>query len=99
MKNTKRDREQTISLIENDWRVLRFWEHEVETDLQRVVEDVTYAYSDPLISFKDRAMVVNVESVGSAGTLERWHIEYLTSDRANYQELRTRKPKKLHLQR
>ena len=28
--NTSRDRTQTIRLIEKRWRVLRFWEHEIE---------------------------------------------------------------------
>jgi DNA mismatch endonuclease (patch repair protein) len=97
--NTTRDREQTINLTENGWRVLRFWEHEVETDLVRVAEDVAYAYFDPLIPFKDRTMVVNVEPVSSDGALERWHIENLMSDRATFQELRTRTPKKLNLHR
>lgn len=92
-----RDREQTINLTENGWRVLRFWEHEVKTDLARVAKDVAYAYSDQLIPFKDRAMVVKVEPVSSDGALERWHIENLMSDGATYQELRTRMPKKLNL--
>nr|WP_269745099.1 very short patch repair endonuclease [Pseudomonas fluorescens] len=31
--NTTRDRKQTVALIASGWRVLRFWEHEVEFDL------------------------------------------------------------------
>jgi hypothetical protein len=80
--------------MENGWRVLRFWEHEIETDLARVAMDVANAYLDPLILFRDRNMVVKVETACSNGTLERWYIENLISGQAAYQELRSRKPKK-----
>jgi hypothetical protein len=80
--------------MENGWRVLRFWEHEIETDLARVAMDVANAYLDPLILFRDRTMVVKVETACSNGTLERWYIENLISGQAAYQELRPRKPKK-----
>lgn len=92
--NTRRDRKQTVRLMENGWRVLRFWEHEIESDLTRVALDVANAYLDPLILFRDRTMVVKVETACSNGTLERWYIENLISDQAAYQELRPRKPKK-----
>lgn len=92
--NTRRDRKQTVGLMENGWRVLRFWEHEIETDLARVAMDVANAYLDPLILFRDRTMVVKVETACSNGTLERWYIENLISGQAAYQELRPRKPKK-----
>lgn len=92
--NTRRDRKQTISLMENGWRVLRFWEHEIVSDLARVAMDVANAYLDPAILFRDRAMVIKVETACPNGTLERWYIENLISDQAPYQELRPRKPKK-----
>lgn len=92
--NTRRDRRQTAALIESGWSVVRFWEHEVESDLAQVTTEVANAYLDPAISFKDRAMVVKVEPACSSGTLERWHIEYLVSDQAASLEVRPRKPKR-----
>jgi DNA mismatch endonuclease (patch repair protein) len=92
--NTSRDRRQTIALIESGWRVLRFWEHEIESDLARVAMDVENAYFDPGLLFRDRAMVVKVEPACLSGILERWHIRCLISEQAAYQEIRPRRPKK-----
>ena len=44
--NVERDRRQTLRLEDGGWRVLRFWEHDVHTDLQSVVEAVRAALSD-----------------------------------------------------
>ncbi|MGC5686126.1 very short patch repair endonuclease [Pseudomonas haemolytica] len=92
--NTRRDRKQTAALIESGWSVVRFWEHEIESDLARVATDVANAYLDPAMLFRDRAMAVKVEPACSSGTLERWYIEYLISDQVARQEMRPRKPKK-----
>lgn len=91
--NTMRDRKQTVALIESGWRVLRFWEHEVESALSQVVTQVENTFFDPSIPFRDRAMVMKVEPVSSEGSLERWNIGYLTSERTAYQEVRPRKAK------
>ncbi|WP_349292535.1 very short patch repair endonuclease [Pseudomonas sp. MWU13-2517] len=92
--NTRRDRKQTAALIESGWSVVRFWEHEIESDLMQVATDVANAYLDPAILFRDRAMVVKVEPACPSGTLERWYIEYLISNQVARQEMRPRKPKK-----
>lgn len=92
--NTRRDRKQTVALIESGWHVLRFWEHEVDSDLAQVVTAVANAYLDPAMLFRDRPMVVKVEPACSNGILERWNIEYLISEKTAYQELRPRKAKK-----
>lgn len=92
--NTKRDRKQTVALIESGWRVLRFWEHEVDSDLAQVATDVANAYFDPAMIFRDRAMVVKVEPACFSGSLERWSIEYLIAEQAAYQEMRPRKAKR-----
>lgn len=92
--NTRRDRKQTLALIQSGWRVLRFWEHEVEFDLVRVAEDVSNAYADSAIPFRDRAMVVKVEAICSNGISEKWNIEYLISENSAYHEIRPRTAKK-----
>lgn len=92
--NTIRDRKQTVALIESGWRVLRFWEHELEFELFQAVKQVERVFSDPTIPFMDRAMAMRVEPISSDGSLERWCIEYVLSEQLAYQEIRTRKAKK-----
>jgi hypothetical protein len=81
-------------LIESGWRVLRFWEHELEFELFQAVKQVERVFSDPTIPFMDRAMAMRVEPISSDGSLERWCIEYVLSEQLAYQEIRTRKAKK-----
>lgn len=38
--NVRRDREVDAKLASMDWKVLRFWEHEVNDDVQAVVADI-----------------------------------------------------------
>jgi len=38
--NKKRDKTVTLLLEQEDWRVLRFWEHEVKNDLPRCIKRV-----------------------------------------------------------
>lgn len=92
--NTTRDRVQTRRLIANGWRVLRFWEHEVEAEPDRLVAEIIAAYRRSATQFIDRRMVVNVEPANPDGTQELWTIEsLLESEKAN-QELRPRKLRK-----
>ncbi len=42
-RNMARDREQNRQLQEMGWQVMRFWEHEVETDLDRCLEKISRA--------------------------------------------------------
>jgi DNA mismatch endonuclease, patch repair protein len=42
-KNTMRDKKVNTLLLAENWRVLRFWEHEVENDLKGVVARVEKA--------------------------------------------------------
>ena len=94
LSNTIRDRKQTVALIESGWRVLRFWEHELEVELFQAVKQVERVFADPTIPFMDRAMAMRVEPISSDGSLERWCIEYVLSEQLAYQEIRTRKAKK-----
>ncbi|MFO0599821.1 MAG: very short patch repair endonuclease [Myxococcaceae bacterium] len=41
--NTSRDSRQTKTLMDDGWKVIRFWEHEVRTDLDAVVSRVRRA--------------------------------------------------------
>ncbi|MDN6873689.1 very short patch repair endonuclease [Pseudomonas citronellolis] len=92
--NTNRDRIQTRRLISNGWRILRFWEHEVETEPERVVAEIIAAYREPAIPFRDRRMVVHVEPANPDGTQELWMIESLLESEEGSQELRSRKPRR-----
>lgn len=91
--NTKRDRIQTRHLISNGWRILRFWEHEIETEPGQVVAEIIAAYREPAIPFRDRRMVVHVEPTNPDGTQELWLIESLLESEESSQELRPRKPR------
>jgi DNA mismatch endonuclease, patch repair protein len=88
--NTLRDRQQTTSLLEKGWSVLRFWEHEVEHDLPRVVAAVVCAYRDSAVAFEQRTVVVRVEPASADGVTERWHINEMLGRSESQEELRTR---------
>lgn len=90
--NTSRDRIQTSRLLANGWCVLRFWEHEIETHLDKVVSEVTAAFRQPSQHFASREMVVKVESlgVGPTGVEERWFIEDLLDASSSRCEARMR---------
>lgn len=38
--NVKRDRKNEKELLRLGWNVLRFWEHQVEDELEKVVEEI-----------------------------------------------------------
>lgn len=42
-RNMKRDREVTAALVEQDWIVLRFWEHTIRKELEECVDDIQEA--------------------------------------------------------
>lgn len=39
-RNIKRDEKYTKELLEGGWRVLRFWEHEIYSELDKCIDDV-----------------------------------------------------------
>ena len=47
-KNTERDMEVTKRLIADGWRVLRFWEHEVKSEIECCIERVAVALGKTL---------------------------------------------------
>ncbi|MGY3016177.1 DNA mismatch endonuclease (patch repair protein) [Pseudomonas sp. TE6283] len=92
--NTNRDRSQTLHLMSTGWRVMRFWEHEIEAEPDRVATEIITAYKKPVNPFKNRCMVTHVEPANSDGSLELWTIESLTGSEESSQEIRRRTPRK-----
>lgn len=88
--NTSRDRSQTTRLMEKGWSVLRFWEHEIDSDLERVVAEVALAHMAPNVEFRSRSIVVRVAAT-SANT-EEWRIEDLLDSNTTSSETRPRRP-------
>ncbi len=58
--NTARDVQQTNALLNSGWVVLRFWEHEVEVDLSRVVDEAASAVRGARRSRRPRWVVFKV---------------------------------------
>jgi DNA mismatch endonuclease (patch repair protein) len=90
--NAMRDRAQTLRLIESGWTVQRFWEHEVEKELERVIAVVLSAYEEPGKFFPSRRIVVRVEA--QTGNTELWLIEDLLDPNVLQHEYRPRAPLK-----
>ena len=89
--NTARDRMQTHRLLDADWKVLRFWEHEIKMDLDNVVKRVMVSYTTPPTYFSRRRVVVKVEECTEATCLERWYIEDFLDPTQAVTEIRERK--------
>jgi len=93
LENTRRDRRQTLSLEQAGWRVCRFWEHEVFTVLEELVEQVSQAVQqggNPT----PRWVVWKVEPLTEDGNRERRHLQQLrdeTMTRCVEQKRHTRK--------
>jgi len=43
-RNRERDAEQTEHYVCQGWIIMRFWEHEIQTDFDRVIEDIVETY-------------------------------------------------------
>lgn len=87
--NTTRDRLQTMQLIKNGWCVIRIWEHEIDTELPHIVDDIVLACSQQPPKFKKRPIVTCVKEVGTDS--ECWHIEDLLCAGENLLECRPRR--------
>lgn len=91
--NIHRDRRQTLQLEADGWIVLRFWEHEVFTRLEEVVEEIRSAVDGNSNEQPPRWIVVEVEPTGS-GELEVRREERLrdpSDSRTIHRERTTRK--------
>jgi DNA mismatch endonuclease, patch repair protein len=74
MTNVKRDIRQTAMLESRGWKVLRFWEHEVDSDLGRVISEVRRAVNggEPVVGGDMR--VIRVVPETGEGNLEDRHL-------------------------
>lgn len=89
--NIRRDRLQTHRLLEAGWSVLRFWEHEVRTDLAGVVNKIASARNAPPSDFSSRQVVCRVEESSDDLGLERWFIADLLDEEQTCVEVRERR--------
>lgn len=69
--NVARDIRQTAALTEQGWSVLRFWEHEVFTDVEGVVERIGRARAGQAARSSAEWRVLAAEPLDEAGTRER----------------------------
>ena len=94
--NVERDRRQTLELEKADWRVLRFWEHEVLEDLENVIGRVDSALLGDDKETGPAWRVVRVEPAGP-DDLENRYIEALREPQQKRSETKfrsTRKPRR-----
>ena len=75
--NVDRDRRQTLRLIDQGWRVMRVWEHEVREAPNDVAQRVITALSDEGFAALSTLRVVLVQWLDSEGRLERRTCEEL----------------------
>lgn len=75
--NVERDRRQTLELEAQGWRVCRFWEHEIYTVLEALVERVYAAVHEKQWSPEASWRVILVEPLDPEGHHERRHLELL----------------------
>jgi DNA mismatch endonuclease (patch repair protein) len=73
-KNVERDRRQTLELEAEQWRVLRFWEHQAWTDLEWIVETVSAALKQNDWKPKEDWRVKAVVPVVGADAREERHL-------------------------
>jgi DNA mismatch endonuclease (patch repair protein) len=73
--NVERDRVQTIELRQNGWIVLRFWEHDIDTNLENVCSVITDAVLNNA-TLQDHMFwrVFKVEPLDDSWVKEKRHI-------------------------
>lgn len=72
--NVERDRDQTLKLEGQGWRVMRVWEHEVFTGLSKIVGEIRLCARDSAVSPEREIAawrVVAVEPLDARGEAER----------------------------
>ncbi len=73
--NVERDIRQTAELEKLDWRVVRFWEHEIFTELEsaaRLVEHLVEMQDNESLPRRPQPRVVHAEQLKGESDLERW---------------------------
>jgi len=93
--NVSRDRRQTLLLDAVGWRVVRVWEHEVHEAPEEVVVRILEAAYQERPPRRLSWRVARVETLDSAGNLERRHLEELRDGQLQRVEERRRTTRKL----
>jgi DNA mismatch endonuclease (patch repair protein) len=94
--NVERDRRQTQKLVDEGWRFLRVWEHEVHEDAARVLAAIRDALNgEPARPPQPAWRVVNVKWLDEAASLERRLCEDLLEPTLRRTEERKRSTKKV----
>lgn len=94
VENVERDRLQTLALESNGWRVVRVWEHEVQSDLGIVVNRVRSALFDQHWSPAEDIRVYRVQRINDS-TEEEWVLTFLRQTTSDIVEYRYRARKRL----
>ncbi len=85
--NVDRDRRQTLRLLDEGWRVLRFWEHNVREGPIRVAERIEGVLSTQRRQALPGWRVVRVEFLDEQSRVERrWLEDLLRPERVRVQE-------------
>ncbi len=87
--NVERDRAQTLALLAAGWRVLRYWEHEVATDVRTVAADILFRLRHRAAMRRRLWRVNRVEPLDPAGNRERrWLTDLFNRERSRVIECR-----------
>ncbi len=70
--NVERDYRQTLKLEREGWAVLRFWEHEIFTDLERCILRIEQILAAETVADTAEPRVIEAESLDPEQRLERW---------------------------
>ncbi|WP_420010240.1 very short patch repair endonuclease [Xanthomonas sacchari] len=90
--NISRDRRQTSILLLAGWRVLRLWEHEIDSNPVAAVDRVVQSLNELEWRHGQRPVVVSVVEAPNDPTRELWSIEDLFDPSLRHEEWRTRRP-------
>lgn len=93
--NVERDRRQTLALEGLGWKVVRVWEHDVESDASGVAATVLRQLTSSAARTRgDDWRVVRVHPLNRAGTRERWTLLELRDPKRIRTSLRNRGPRR-----
>jgi DNA mismatch endonuclease (patch repair protein) len=91
--NVERDVRQTAQLINDGWTVLRYWEHEIEQNLDEVVESIILSLNGEATELTQRYRVIRVEEITESNGEEKWAMIDLLGELPEKSELRHRSKK------
>jgi DNA mismatch endonuclease (patch repair protein) len=93
--NVERDRAQTLRLLHSGWDILRYWEHEINNNLQYVTSEIIAVYEGEKSHdiLKNRVVVSKVAPLDSNELQETWCIQNLLDKHKEVLEIRARRSK------